>query len=285
MAKKTAVFNSTGKLKRILIGKPKYNEVMPLSDVARDLHDKGISYDREDQYRAHAEMEGVFNQVGVEISWVKLDPKLPWGMFTRDFGANTPDGVMIGRMRYLERKGEDVRGRETLEELGETIIPTHVTRGAAEGGDIYWLDENTMVIGNGNRSTLAGFKNAKEILAEYGRRVFVVEMLSKWNHLDINFQPVADKLAVVNVDGIPDYFIGFLDALGWELIKVTGEYAMKTEVNMLALGDDKVLSFKGNRINEMLKAHGLEVYDPEFSCFTSAGGGPHCATFELEREP
>ncbi len=285
MAKKTAVYNATGKLKRVLLGKPKYNKVMPLSDVARDLHDQGISFDLEMQYRQHAELEDVFNQVGVEIEWVELNHKLPWGMFTRDFGVNTPDGALIGRFRYTERKGEEVMAKETLDELGETMIPEQVVRGCMEGGDCYMLAEDILVIGNGNRSTYSGYENAKEIMAKYKRRVFVVEFLSKWNHLDIIFQPVAEKLAVVCEDAVPDYFIGFLDALGWELIKVPGEYAVSTEVNMLALGDDKVLSFEGNRLNEMLKAHGLEVFDPEYSCFTSAGGGPHCSTFELEREP
>jgi N-dimethylarginine dimethylaminohydrolase len=285
VTKKTAVYNSTGVLKRVLLGKPTYNEVLPLSDVARDLHDKGIAFDRDTQARQHAEMEAIFSQLGIGISWVKLDPALPWGMFTRDFGVNTPRGVLIGRFRYTERKGEEIRAKETLQELGETILPKQVTRGCFEGGDLYWLDENTLIVGNGNRSTYSGFANAREILAEYGKRVFVVEFLSKWNHLDIIFQPVADKLAVVCEDAVPDYFMGLLDGLGWTLIKVAGEYALKTEINMLALGNDKVLSFRGNRINAMLKAHGLEVFDPEYSAFTSQGGGPHCSTFELEREP
>ena len=154
-----------------------------------------------------------------------------------------------------------------------------------EGGDCYWLNNEILVIGNGNRSTYAGFEHAREIMAEYGKRVYVVEFLSRWNHLDIIFQPVADKLAVVCEDAIPGYFIGFLDALGWELIKVPGEYAMKTEINMLAVGNDSVVSFKGNRLNERLRAHGLTVYDPDFSTFASGGGGPHCFSFELEREP
>ena len=285
MAKKTAVYNSTGRLKRVLLGKPKYQKIMPLSDVARDAHDKGISFDRETKYRQHAELEDVFVQLGIEIIWVKLTAELPWGVFTRDFGVNGPDGILIGRFRYTERKGEEVVAKETLEELGETILPKQITRGAVEGGDCYWLDENTLVVGNGNRSTYSGFENAREILAEYGKRVFVIEFLSKWNHLDTIFQPVADKLAVVCEEAVPDYFIGILDALGWELIKVPAEYAFRTEINMLALGDDKVLSFRGNRINETLKAYGLEVFDPEYSCFTTMGGGPHCSVFELEREP
>lgn len=285
MTKKTAVYNSTGKLKRVLLGKPEYVEVLPLSDAARDLHDTGIQRDRSIGLKQHEEFTDVFRQLGIEVNWVQLTPELPWQLGTRDFGINTPNGFLVGRFRYTERKGEEVWGKKSLLELGETVLPKQITRGCVEGGDCFWLDENTLVIGNGNRSTYAGYENAKEILAEYGKRVFVVEFLSKWNHLDMIFQPVADKLAVVCEDAVPDYFIGFLDALGWELIRVSGEYARRTEVNMLALGEDRVLSFRGNRINEMLRARGLEVYDPEFSFFTSFGSGPHCDSHELEREP
>ena len=283
--KRTAVYNSTGRLKRVLLGKPTYYEILPLSDIARKLYDQGVKVDRETWLKEHAEFEDVFVQLGIEISWVKLKPELPWQASTRDFGVNTPNGILIGRFRYLERKGEEVMAKETLEELGETILPKQITRGCVEGGDCFWLDENTLIIGNGNRSTYAGYENAKEILSEYGKRVFVVEFLSKWNHLDVIFQPVADKLAIVCEDAVPDYLIGFLDALGWKLIKVPGEYAFRNEINMLALGDDKVLSFRGNRLNEMLKARGLEVFDPDTRTFAAAGEGPHCLSFELEREP
>lgn len=284
MANKTSIYNSTGRLKRILLSKPTYNKVLPLSDVARDAHDKGTDFELDIRNKQHGEFEDVFRQLGIEVSWVKIDPQLPWGMFTRDFGVNTPNGVLIGRFRYTERKGEELCAEETLLELSETILPKQVTQGCMEGGDCYWLDENILVIGNGNRSTYAGFENAKEILAEYGKRVYVVEFLSKWNHLDIIFQPVADKLAVVCEDAIPEYFFGFLDALGWDTIRVSGDYAIRTEINMLAVGDGKVISFRGNRINEMLKAHGIEVFEPEYSAFTTQGGGPHCSSFELERE-
>jgi len=206
-------------------------------------------------------------------------------MFTRDLGVNTPNGVLVGRFRYFERKGEESGAKRTLEELGETVLPKQITRGAMEGGDCFWLDEDTLVIGNGNRSTYSGFENAKEILSEYGKRVFVIEFLAKWNHLDNNFAPLTDKLAVVNEDALPGYFFGILDGLGWELIKVPGEYARKGEINLVALGEDKVLSFRGNRLNDRIKAFGLEVFDPEYSCFVAHGGGIHCSCFELEREP
>jgi len=283
--KNTIVYNSTGKLKRVFLGKPTYHAVIPVSDVARDLMDGGFHGEMEVKIRQHKEMEDVFRQLDIEISWVELEPeKLPWQMFTRDFGVNTPDGALVGRFRYLERKGEEIGAKRTLEKLGEKVLPKQITRGAMEGGDTFWLNEETLVIGNGNRSTYSGFENAREILAENGRRVYVIEFLSKWNHLDNNFGPLADKLAIVNIDAVPDYFIGMLDGLGWELIKVSGEYGRTCEINVLALGEDRVLSFRGNRLNDAMKAHGLKVYDPDYSIFIAHGGGIHCSTFELERE-
>ena len=284
MAKKTSIYNSTGRLKRVFLGKPTYDEVLPLNDAARDVLDDGGQADKELELREFEEFADVFRQLGIETEWVKLTPKLPWQAYTRDFGVNSPDGILLGRFRYLERKGEEDLAKETLEELGETILPKQITRGCVEGGDCFWLDEYTLVIGNGNRSTYSGFENAREILAEYGKRVFVVEFLSKWNHLDIILQPVAEKLAVVCEEAVPDYFIGFLDALGWKRINATGQNAYRTEINMLCLGDDRVLSVHGNPLNEVLRAHGLEVFDPHFSQALLGAGGPHCSSFELERE-
>lgn len=283
--KNTVIYNSTGKLKRVLLGKPTYHAVIPVSDVARDLMDGGFHYEMVDKIKQHKELEDVFRELDIEISWVEVEPeKLPWQMFTRDFGVNSPDGVLVGRFRYLERKGEEIAAERSLGKLGEKVLPKRITWGAMEGGDAFWLNEEILVIGNGNRSTYSGFEDARKIFAENGRRVYVIEFLSKWNHLDNNFGPIADKLAIVNIDAVPDYFIGMLDGLGWELIKVPGEYGRTCEINVLALGEDRVLSFRGNRLNNAMKAHGLKVYDPDYSIFIANGGGIHCSTFELERE-
>jgi len=283
--RQTAVYNSTGKLKRVLLGKPTYNRILPISDVARDLHDSDPELDAKIRDSQHAELEQVFIEQGIEIGWIDVSPDYGWQASTRDVGVNTPHGVLLGRFRYTERKGEEIMAKASLEKLGETVLPRQIEKGCVEGGDCFWLDKDTLIIGNGNRSTLAGVEDARDIMSEYGKRVFVVEFLSKWNHFDIILQPVAEKLALVCEDAVPDYFIGFLDALGWERIMLPGEYAFKCEINVFALGDDKVISWRGNRVNDILKAHGLEVFDPEFSYFCAQGIGPHCSTLELEREP
>lgn len=52
-----------------------------------------------------------------------------------------------------------------MEDLGETVLAKQITRGCVEGGDCFWLDNEILAIGNGNRITCAGYESAREIIA------------------------------------------------------------------------------------------------------------------------
>ena len=57
-------------------------------------------------------------------------------------------------------------------------------------------------------------------------------------------------------------------------------------VNLVALGDGKVLSMQGaTELNDKMRALGFQVYDPEMSMFTLGGGGVHCLCQALRRYP
>ena len=58
-----------------------------------------------------------------------------------------------------------MRGKKSLEDLGETVLAKQITRGCVEGGDCFWLDNEILAIGNGNRITCAGYESAREIIA------------------------------------------------------------------------------------------------------------------------
>jgi len=61
---------------------------------------------------------------------------------------------------------------------------------------------------------------------------------------------------------------------------------MKMYPNVVTLGGGRVLSFKQNvELNRKLRSLGIEVLDPSMSQSVKNGGGPHCLTFEIEREP
>ena len=51
------------------------------------------------------------------------------------------------------------------------------------------------------------------------------------------------------------------------------------------LGNDKVISFKNNKIvNEKMSALGFKVIEIDLVEILKGGGGPHCMTFPLLRE-
>jgi N-dimethylarginine dimethylaminohydrolase len=147
------------------------------------------------------------------------------------------------------------------------------------------FDETTLLIGSGNRSTLRGIENAAEIMKPYGVDVVPVEFLAKWNHLDMIFTVLADKLAMVCEEAIPPSFAKFLADKGWRTISCPAPEVLITGNNVLAIGDDRIISFEENTVvNKMLQAEGFKLFTPPLREFTKMGGGPHCLTFELERD-
>ena len=279
----TAVFDSTGPLKRVLLAKPTFHEVLPVGDFSIQLIDDGIRVDHSRGIETHSELESALTEAGVQIQYLPVTPDLPYQVFTRDFGINTPHGVLLGKFRHVERKAEVEWARRGLEALGETLLDQRITKGVLEGGDCFWLDATNLIVGLGERSSMAGHRSAQEILFPLGVKVVAIEFLSKWNHLDMIFQPLADKLAIACREALSDYLVGYLHALGWELIWVPEAHFTRAELSVLSLGSDRVLSFKGNRLNSLFRAQGLRVYDPAFDVFCAQGAGPHCATLELER--
>lgn len=279
-----AQYNSHGSLRKVLLCPPTYYEELTISEIAHRSVDEGDVVNRELAIEMHEGMVQALREAGVEVLFEEPHPDHKWQVYTRDFGAMTPVGALIGKFKYRERWGDEEPAMDALNRLGYPIVG-RVTRGAVEGGDCWLLDECTLVIGSGNRSTIRGIEEAGEILKPHGVEVVPVEFLAKWNHLDMIFSVVADKLALVCSEALPGSFLKMLADRGWRTIDVPVEHVLKTGCNVLALGDGRVLTFEENTwVNERLRAEGFRLYDPPLREFTKMGGGPHCLTFELERD-
>ena len=64
------------------------------------------------------------------------------------------------------------------------------------------------------------------------------------------------------------------------------ECAMNLGVNLVGLGNDRILSMASDSdLNERLRALGFKVHEPDMSMFTLGGGGVHCLSQALCREP
>jgi N-dimethylarginine dimethylaminohydrolase len=277
-------YNSHGRVRKLLLCPPAYYEELPISEVAHISMDSGDKVDLALAKRMHAELVACLEGAGIELEWERPHPEHHWQVYTRDFGVNTPAGPLVGKYKYEQRWGDEEFAIEAFERLGVEIVG-RVSQGAVEGGDSWMLDEATLVIGSGNRSTLRGIEDAAAIMNPLGVEVVPVEFLAKWNHLDMIFSVVAEKLCLYSPDGLPFAYGTLLKDRGWRMLEVPLAEVMKTGCNVLALGDGKVLSFEENPVvNQMLEAEGFEILAPPLREFTKMGGGPHCLTFELQRD-
>jgi N-dimethylarginine dimethylaminohydrolase len=277
-------YNSHGRVRKILLCAPTFYRELPISEIASTSMDAGDKVDLELAKRMHAGLVVALQEAGVELEWERPHPDHHWQVYTRDFGVNTPHGPLVGKYKYEQRWGDEAFAIEAFDKLGVATVG-RVAKGAVEGGDSWMLDETTLVIGSGNRSTLPGIENAAQIMKAYGVEVVPVEFLAKWNHLDMIFSVVAEKLCLYSADGLPDGYVKFLKDKGWRLLPVPLDEVLKTGCNVLALGEGKVLSFEENPVvNDMLQAEGFDVIAPPLREFTKMGGGPHCLTFELQRD-
>lgn len=65
-------------------------------------------------------------------------------------------------------------------------------------------------------------------------------------------------MAVGCKDALPDFFLGFLKGREYEVKLYPGEMvAGKCTLNLVNLGNDRIMSFRGNPINSDLKAMDL----------------------------
>ncbi len=278
------IFNSHGRLHSVLLCKPTYYEICDFSEVARQHIREGFKVNRKVVTEQHQEFAEVFRQLRINIKWQIAQPGHPDQFATRDFGVNTTKGVLIGKFRYPDNAGDNELAVKDLQRLNISMIG-RIMQGSLEGGDCWYLDEHTMVIGTGNRTTMQGIKEAEKILEPFNIKVIPVQFEAKWNHLDAIFSVIAPKTVMLCPEALPENFLKYLKRERYEVITISADDVGKGTTNLLALGDEKVLSFKENKIgNKKLKALGLEVYDPPLSQCLMGGSGHHCLSFELERE-
>jgi N-dimethylarginine dimethylaminohydrolase len=97
--------------------------------------------------------------------------------------------------------------------------------------------------------------------------------------------PLDEKLLVSCLDALEPWVVDQLKAWGFSFVDVPYREAKNLGVNLVALGNHKVLSMQGaNELNAKMRALGFEVYDPDMSMFSLGGGGVHCLSQALCRD-
>lgn len=240
----------------------------------------------------HDNLAAILRQAGVEVIYHdELQPKRADAIFVFDPVLITDQGAIILRMGKTLRRGEEVVMARRLEALNVSILYTMDSPALAEGGDMLWLDRETLAVGLGFRTNAEGVRQLKEVLAGQGVTVIPVELPyysgpEACLHLLSLISIVDEKLAVVYPPLLSVSFWQYLQECGFHFIEVPPEEFDSMGSNVLALAPGQCLMLEGNPITQQcLIEAGCEVLTyrgHEISLKTE--GGPTCLTRPILRE-
>ena len=281
--------NDYAKLQDVLLGKPEYYkwvEAGPL--IGRTLanaHKTGVKFDLQLAMAQHSEMVRIYEDNGVRCHYLDSDDVLHRNFFARDSSAMTPWGALICHMQLKCRRADYVTAVKFYQD-NDIPIWKWATAGHFEGGDFNIIEPGRVLIGHcGERSEKEGSEQVAQFVRDEGWEAVVAPISREFVHMDGLVVPLAEKLVVACTDAMEPWLVDVIRGWGIEIVDVEFREARNLGVNLVTLGDGKVLSMSSSvNLNDRLRSLGFKVYDPDMSMFTLGGGGVHCLCQALRRE-
>ena len=207
-------------------------------------------------------------------------------VYTRDSCIAVKGGAIVTRMGPRVRRGEEAPVTETLAALGCPILRTVHGTGLMEGGSFAWIRPDVAVVGVSSRVNEEGARQVEEVLAAQGARLIRVQIPGYRLHIDGAFVMVHHDIAIVNPSILPFVFMEELKRLGVRMVPVNHEDPSWT-VNCLATAPGRVLMSDrvSARTQDALDAAGVRVRLVRYDAVCLGGGGIHCSTSPLARDP
>jgi N-dimethylarginine dimethylaminohydrolase len=240
----------------------------------------------------HEQLMRLLAQFGAEICYLPEHAETGLdSVYVHDPVLVTKRGAVLCNMGKAARRSEPAALGAFLERLGIPSLGAITGEGRLEGGDVVWIDERTVAVGEGYRTNAEGIRQFRALLGELVDEVLSVP-LPHWTgpddclHLMSNLSPVDDDLAVVYSRLLSVPFRQWLVARGLQLIEVPDSEYDSMACNVLAVAPRKCLMLAGNPITQArLEAAGAQVWTYEGSDISIKGaGGPTCLTRPFWRD-
>lgn len=274
-----------GELKDVLVGPMDHYSWQTGNAMSRRSIRLGREFDKQVAQQQYQEMLDVYQHCGVNTHLLEADENLPYQIYARDSSVLTPWGPIITQMYSPWRRGEWVGVSKFYQ---ENNIPVYdaVTAGSFEGGDFMVLEPGVILCGyTGERTSEAGINQVRSWVEKEGWEFKSYQFDPYFLHLDVKFAMLSEKLAAVCTEAVEDELLDWLKSRGIEIIDISYRSVLELGVNVVALGNERVLIPQAStELVGKAKAHGLEVYTPDMSMFTSGGGGVHCMCQPLSRK-
>jgi N-dimethylarginine dimethylaminohydrolase len=210
-------------------------------------------------------------------------------LYPRDAAVICQRGAVLCRMGKKARRVEPVALGEALVGFGIPILGAIESPGTLEGGDVAWIDDQTLVAGRGYRTNDEGIRQLAILL---GPEVEVLRVpLPHWRgpgdvfHLMSMLSPLDEDLLLVYSPLLPVPFRELLIDRGYGLVEVPEEEFGSMGCNVLAVSPRCCIAVSGNpETRARMEKAGVEVHVLDGSEICIKGeGGPTCLTRPIER--
>lgn len=276
-----------GPIRRVLVKQPRdaYQSQSQVDEQSPLLNYFGTP-DFDKAQATHESLVSFLESSGAEVHFLPADDSTSLdSVYTHDPCVVTNGGVVLCTMGKVARLPESSAIAKYFESIGVPILGQIEAPGTLEGGDVVWIDERTVAIGEGYRSNSEGIRQIKELLGDHVDEVISVP-LPHWTgpgdclHLMSNVSPIDHDLYLVYSRLLPVPFREYLLTRNIELIEVPDEEYDSMACNVLAVAPRKVIMLEGNPVTQnRLEVKGVAVHTYDGSEISMKGaGGPTCLT-------
>lgn len=236
--------------------------------------------------RQHARLVEILESAGAEVHFLGADETLGLdAVYAHDASFPTDRGMILMHPGKASRRGEPSRQELFFESLGIPILGRIEPPGVAEGGDIVWLDAETILIGEGFRTNAEGIEQLRKLVSPLGVEVRKAPLPhgpgpAACLHLMSLMSVLDEKKILVDLPWLAVETVRELSKRGFDLVPIESSERDSLACNVLALGNKKLLAIDENRkTNARLAAEGFEVLTFAGSEVSANGsGGPTCLT-------
>ena len=236
-----------------------------------------------DEYDHFAEL---FASAGIKTSFlVENEATTLDSIYVRDASVLCDKGAILCSMGKKARIKEPEALKPAYIEAGIPIVGAITGGGLLEGGDVVWIDERTLIVGQGYRTNADGIHQLKRMVGDCADEIIVAQ-LPHWRgpmdvfHLMSILSPVDVHKALVYAPLLPAVLYQLLLDKGFTLIEVPEEEFDNMACNVLALSPGKCLMLSGNpKTRGLLEKAGISVIEyGGFEISRKGAGGPTCLT-------
>ena len=245
-----------------------------------------------DHTRIAAEHEAfcdLLAEAGAEVVVAETPmPDNPDAVYVHDPGIVGDDGAILLRPGKVQRRGEVAALARALQAAEVPVAARLAAPATAEGGDLVWLDDRTLLAGRGYRTNDDGIRALAEALPGIDVVGFDLPYLrgpGEVLHLMSLLSLLDRDLAVCYLPLMPVRLVELLTERGVRLLHVPDEEFETMGPNVLALAPRVALALDGNaQTRRLMERAGVDVAVYRGDELSYKGdGGPTCLTRPLLR--